>query len=131
MHVADGSVLPNGMSYLLGVGLEDKEKWKMVCRPLPQKTFWEPLDALMAEWRLCFPEDFARKPRPFDMFKHYKTRENHLVGVYLVPAIKHIPELANQLDQSLFKNYMKLIFALRLVGSFSHKALPKVCDYFM
>lgn len=124
MHDVDGHVLSVGIGQLLAVGFEG-ETWKRIGTTLPPE-FWQSCNAWMEHWRVWLPRDFARKPRSFEQLPKYKMRETHVAAVHLVPALCHVPDLWAPMDKGLYKNFMKLVAGVLLVGGFSCKPLPKV-----
>lgn len=134
MHAVDGCVLKTGIMHLFNVGLPSGEKWKYVGGSLDDGVFGM-IEKYMRQWRMNLPKtDFARKPRAISEIHHWKMRETHVAGVYMIPALFSIPAIWDNMPtmkQNFARSYMQLITGMRLVYNFSHKPLPTVSISFL
>jgi hypothetical protein len=76
------------------------------------------------------PKQYQRKPRsPFLAFSFYKTAEMRTAYMKYAPAMLLIPEVSRHLDKGIRDNFWNLIIFAKLIGHFSIKPLPKVCNF--
>lgn len=128
MHTLDGCVLRVAIYLLFAIGFPSKESWKHILGY--RKIEIAKIEKYLKSWRPNVTRDYARQPRSLKDVRHWKMREIHTAGVYLIPALHAVPELAAYFRdvkrKEFFSAFMHLIAGIRLVYNFSHKPLPKV-----
>lgn len=128
MHTIDGCVLRVAIYLLFAIGFDSDDKWKHILGYKPADI--AKVEKVLKCWRSNVTRDFARQPRALKDIRRWKMRETHTAGVYLIPALQAVPELAAYFRdvkrKQFFPVFMHLIAGIRLVYNFSHKPLPKV-----
>lgn len=127
MHTIDGGILLNIIKQAFHVGLDDKTKY-FTARVPP--TIFAALENAIATWTYNTPKEFSQRPQPLSEIKKWKMRETAMMGIYVIPALLHLPSVESFMDRELFDNYMNLVAGMRLVCGYSTRPVPKVrsCD---
>jgi hypothetical protein len=123
MHTIDGGVLLNVLKQMFHVGYDDRSKYFMARLP---PTIFRLLENALATWKYNSPNEFSRKPRPLADIKKWKMRETAMMGIYVIPALLHLPNVRQYLDNEMFDAYLNLVAGMRLVCGYSTRPVPPV-----
>ncbi len=84
MHSGHAGGIRQGLQAVTGQDL------KKVSDEIPYKWSDETVqlvDRVMASWKQCFPQEFNRKPRKFELLSKWKMREVYVVGARVFPLV--------------------------------------------
>jgi hypothetical protein len=137
MHGSDlgqGGIL---IKNVFRLGFDPSDKWKYVhglgMNSAREAIFREKLDLYFGIWRFCLPDDFARRPRDLQWANDYKAREINVVVMRYFLAMWLAfggQQVADEFfEKGFFKNVMRFVTFMKLVGGFSSKPLPKVFSF--